>query len=75
MSVLSNFEVGEIVYHQTKYGKVKARIVKVINENLVVINKGYGDQKVRTEELVKEQGQLNPKEKEIMEKLQKEFSL
>lgn len=71
--MLNNFEAGEIVYHQTKYGKVKATVVKVINENFVIINKGYGEQKVRAEQLIKEQ--LTPKEKEIMDKLQKEFGI
>jgi ferredoxin-fold anticodon binding domain-containing protein len=75
MLVLNNFEAGEIVYHQTKYGRVKATVVRVINENFVIINKGYGEQRVRAEQLIKEQEQLTPKEKEIMEKLQKEFGV
>jgi len=69
----NNLEIGEVVYQKTKYGMVKSKIVKIINENYAIIDKGYGEQKVRVDQLIKEQDDMSAKEQEILSKLQKEF--
>ncbi len=71
----NNFEIGDVVYQKTKYGMVKSKIVKIINENYAIINKGYGEQKVRIDQLIKETPEepMSAKEQEILSKLQKEF--
>ncbi len=69
----NNFEIGEVVYQKTKYGMVKSKVVRIINENYAIIDKGYGEQKVRVDQLIKEQDDMSAKEQEILSKLQKEF--
>ncbi|HBC94680.1 MAG TPA: hypothetical protein DCZ10_17730 [Pelotomaculum sp.] len=70
----NNFEIGEVVYQKTKYGMVKSRIVRIINEHYAIIDKGYGEQKVRVEQLIREQNDMSAKEQEILSKLQREFT-
>ncbi|MDD4239735.1 MAG: hypothetical protein PHT62_14485 [Desulfotomaculaceae bacterium] len=69
------FKIGEVVYQKTKYGMVKSKIVKIINESYAIIDKGYGEQKVRIDQLIKENldDEMAAKEQEILNKLQKEF--
>lgn len=71
----NNFEVGDIVYQKTSYGMIKSKIVKIVNNNYVIIDKGFGEQKVRVDQLIKDQDdEMSAKEKEILSKLQEEFS-
>jgi hypothetical protein len=70
----NNFEIGEVVYQKTKYGMVKSKIVRIINEHYAIIDKGYGEQKVRVDQLIREQNDMSAKEQEILSKLQKEFT-
>lgn len=69
----NQFEAGEVVYQKTRYGMVKGKIIKIVNENYVIIDKGYGEQKVRVDQLVKDQSEMSVKEQEILSKLQNEF--
>jgi hypothetical protein len=69
----NKFEIGEVVYQKTKYGMVKCKIVKIINENFALIDKGFGPLKVRIDQLMKNQDEMIAKEKEIIGKLRKEF--
>jgi len=72
--VQNNFGVGEVVYQKTNFGMVKGKIVKIVNDIYAIIDKGYGEQKVRIDQLIKEQDdQMSAKEQEILSKLQKEF--
>lgn len=71
----TNFAVGEVVYQKTKYGKVKGKIIKIVNENFVIVDKGFGEQKVRVDQLIKEtiEETMSAKEQEILSRLQQEF--